>query len=124
MSSSGLVLPSGRSVREAQVTGISWAAPLLTRSKVPEPFCRSPLHTTSARRSAVAIHASLHLFSRILREITRCFDALISVAASLSRCGGHGVRAGALYVFRSWRSWPRTEMGLAYGFPNSRHVRG
>src|SRR5215211_5114446 len=57
MSSSGLVLPSGRSVREAQVTGRSCAAPLLASSKVPEPFCRFPLHTTLARRSALAIHA-------------------------------------------------------------------
>src|SRR5215213_3895790 len=58
MSSSGLVLPSGRSVREAQVTGRSCAAPLLASSKVPEPFCRFSLHTTLARRSALAIHAS------------------------------------------------------------------
>src|SRR5919112_3150044 len=58
MSSSGLVWPSGRSVREAQVTGRSCAAPLLASSKVPEPSCRFPLHTTLARRSALAIHAS------------------------------------------------------------------
>src|SRR5215210_4408837 len=58
ISSSGLVLPSGRSVREAHVTGISWIASLLTRSKVPDPLKRLPLHTTFARRSAVAILAS------------------------------------------------------------------
>ncbi|BBL80336.1 hypothetical protein RxyAA322_21900 [Rubrobacter xylanophilus] len=51
MSSSGLVLPSGLSVRDAQVTGISPKAPLPTVN-LPLPRRRSPSHTTSARRSA------------------------------------------------------------------------
>src|SRR5829696_6842240 len=55
MSSWGLVLPSGRSVREAQVTGRSRTASLLARSKLPEPLARLPLHTTFARLSAVAM---------------------------------------------------------------------
>src|SRR5687767_3689247 len=50
-SSSGLVLPSERSTRDAQVTGISAIAPLpdLTR---PLPLVRLPSQVAEARRSA------------------------------------------------------------------------
>src|SRR5215207_1980790 len=54
MSSSGLVLPSERSVREAQVTGNSPIAPLPTVN-LPPPRVRLPSQTTSARRSAIVM---------------------------------------------------------------------
>jgi hypothetical protein len=57
MSSSGLVLPSERSVRDAQVTGSSPVAPLV-RDRVPLPWARSPSHTVVAVRSAEAMGAS------------------------------------------------------------------
>src|SRR5918994_4113961 len=57
MSSSGLVLPSERSVREAQVMGISSIAPLPTEN-LPPPRSRSPSQTISARRSASATNSS------------------------------------------------------------------
>ncbi len=57
-SSSGLVLPSERSVRDAHVTGSSGVAPLL-RLSVPLPWARSPSHTVFAVRSAIAMVVSL-----------------------------------------------------------------
>src|SRR5690349_14260336 len=58
ISSSGLVLPSERSVREANVTGRSPTAPLPTWTR-PDPCVRLPSQTTSARRSASAIVETL-----------------------------------------------------------------
>src|SRR5680860_1495437 len=61
MSSSGLVRPSERSVRDAHVTGNSGNAPLPTLT-VPRPWARSPFHSTSALRSAMAmVHSFLFL---------------------------------------------------------------
>src|SRR4051794_11848049 len=57
-SSSGEVLPSERSVRDAHVTDRSSVAPLL-RLSVPFPFARPPSHTVFAVRSAMAICALL-----------------------------------------------------------------
>src|SRR5881394_2789634 len=57
-SSSGLVLPSERSVRDAQVTGRSAAAPL-ANDNVPFPWARSPSQLVVAVRSAVGIDALL-----------------------------------------------------------------
>src|SRR5690606_2279985 len=54
ISSSGLVLPAVRSVREAQVTSCSPGAPLPV-VKVPRPDARSPCQVTDAVLSA-AIH--------------------------------------------------------------------
>jgi len=55
MSSSGLVLPAGSSVREAQVTSRPVTA-LLPSEKVPEPLTRSPCQVTRAVRSAAIVH--------------------------------------------------------------------
>src|SRR5215217_609446 len=49
MSYSGLVLPSGRSARDAQVTGSPCTASLLVRSRVPDLRNRLLFHTTFAR---------------------------------------------------------------------------
>src|SRR5262249_3810739 len=54
-SSSGLVLPLGSSLREAQVTGWSLNIPLLLAVTLPAPLARSPSHTTSARRIAAIV---------------------------------------------------------------------
>ena len=51
-SSSGLVNPSGASVRAAQLTGRSLKAPLEMALTVPLPVARSPDQATSARRTA------------------------------------------------------------------------
>ena len=51
ISSSGLVLPSERSVRDAQVTGRSPVAPLV-KLRVPAPWARSPSHVVLAVRCA------------------------------------------------------------------------
>jgi hypothetical protein len=51
ISSSGLVLPSERSVREAQVTSWVPSAPLPVVNR-PPPSARSPSQVTSAVRSA------------------------------------------------------------------------
>ena len=56
ISSSGLVLPSGRSVRDAQVTGTSNAP--LAASSAPVPLASVPRHTTSASRRAIGIVSS------------------------------------------------------------------
>src|SRR3954453_19819574 len=55
-SSSGDVLPSERSVRDAHVTDRSSVAPLF-RLSVPLPFARPPSHTVFAVRSAMAMCA-------------------------------------------------------------------
>src|SRR6185437_2638232 len=57
ISSSGLVLPSGRSVRDAQVTGSCSSAPLALES-VPWPVAKAPSQTTSASRVAIDIGTS------------------------------------------------------------------
>ena len=57
MSSSGLVLPSERSVRDAHVTGRSPVAPL-GRDRIPLPWARSPSHTVVAVRSTLAMGPS------------------------------------------------------------------
>src|ERR687894_3304496 len=59
MSSSGEVLPLGFSVRVAKLMGAPLQAPLLARSKVPDPLCRLPFQTTSARLPAVATSAPI-----------------------------------------------------------------
>jgi hypothetical protein len=51
ISSSGLVLPSERAVREAQVTGSSGATPLFRRRR-PVPWASVPVQATCARLSA------------------------------------------------------------------------
>jgi hypothetical protein len=53
--SSGLVRPSGSSVRDFQLTGMPLIVPLVTLSIVPEPLSRSPVQVTSARRTASLI---------------------------------------------------------------------
>src|SRR5690348_15005283 len=68
MSSSGLVLPSERSVRAAHVTGVLVSTPLLLRLATPCPCVRLPCHVTSARRSATAIVLFLSSYSFILRQ--------------------------------------------------------
>ena len=55
MSSSGLVLPSGDSVRAPQLTGRSRNAPLDMALTVPLPVSRSPSQVASARRTAVMV---------------------------------------------------------------------
>ena len=55
MSSSGLVLPSGDSVRAPQLTGRSWNAPLETALTVPVPVAGRPAQVASARRTAVMV---------------------------------------------------------------------
>ena len=51
-SSSGLVFPSDRSVREAHETGSSVNAPLLEAVTLPDPRASVPSQTTSAFRTA------------------------------------------------------------------------
>src|SRR5690348_16689218 len=74
ISSSGLVLPSERSVREANVTGRSPTAPLPTWTR-PDPCVRLPSQTTSARRSASAIAETLLSLSK--RDTTTTGDAYL-----------------------------------------------
>ena len=53
-SSSGLVLPPGASVLDAQVTPASVNSPLLRADTVPLPSKRLPCHVALAERSAIA----------------------------------------------------------------------
>src|SRR4028119_1274086 len=77
MSSSGEVLPFGFSVRLAQLTSAPVQAPLLARSKVPEPLCRFPFQTTSARRSAVAMRSPICFLGYYALDPTREEQELI-----------------------------------------------
>src|SRR5262249_3733747 len=68
ISSSGLVLPSGLSVRAAKVTGSCPTAPLPTVT-VPLPWVRLPFQTTAAVRSANAMGILLALGASVVAVI-------------------------------------------------------
>src|SRR5918998_4775021 len=114
MSSSGEVLPLGFSARVAQLTLAPVHALLLAKSKVPDPVCRLPFHTTSARRSAVAMSSPICFCGWCALDPTllcpilifeRCPDGYLDVALE-------GVRDGADLV------------GVIHGVPEPFGVEG
>src|SRR5918994_1184662 len=84
ISSSGLVLPPGSSVRAGQLTSSPPNAPLVTESMRPLPLIRSPCHVTSALRS-VAIGSSLE--SRLHCHLRARLDQRRESAALAGRLG-------------------------------------
>src|SRR5450756_759306 len=109
MSSSGLVLPSERAVREAHVTGNGPAAPLLVSVTVPAPWASEPSQTASAVRWASAMTVPPWLSGRALpRRPGR------SVCASLVTCPeGRGCQTPAARALLPPRRPPDTIAGGA-----------